>query len=402
MCTVALDVTDQRALEQSLLQARRMESIGQFAGGVAHDFNNILTGIAGAADLIALAEGDARTIRQQGEQLRSLVSMAAGLTSRLLSFGRKQVTVLAVHDLNTIVTDLKPFLSRILREDVRVEFEPGTREPMSVEVDRGQIDQVLLNLVSNARDAMPLGGRILVETSIVDMEGDEVAGRDRPAGGAWSLLKVTDEGTGIPEEIRETLFDPFATTKGLGQGTGLGLAIVYAIVSGHGGAVTFDTTMGEGTTFSVYLPLTDRTPDPVREEAATGPVGAAEGLGLLVVEDNLFVRNSVAQALRRMGHEVWEASDGQEGVDAFAARPERFDAVLVDVVMPQLNGAQVAEAIREMAPRTPILFMTGYDDDILEGLLEGDPRLSWIQKPFTVDGLGAALNELLARSEQQA
>ena len=401
LCTVALDVTEQRELEQSLLQARRMESIGQFAGGVAHDFNNILTGIAGAADMITLSEGDPRTIKQQGDQLRSLVSMAAGLTSRLLSFGRKQVTVIGLHDLNAIVTDLLPFLGRIVREDVRVEFEPS-EGAVPVEVDRGQIDQVLLNLVSNARDAMPLGGPIRVETGTVQIEAEQVVGREQLPAGAYALLRVRDQGTGIPEEIRGSLFDPFATTKGLGQGTGLGLAIVYGIVTGHGGAITFETREGEGTTFSVHLPLSKGVVAEPVVEVQCGRAVARVGLALLVVEDNLFVRNSVVAALRRMGHDVWEASDGQEGVDEFTAQPDRFDAVLVDVVMPRLNGAQVAEAIREMAPQTPILFMTGYDDDILEGMLEHDRLLSWIQKPFTVEALASGLSELLGRVEGAA
>ena len=399
LCTVALDVTDQRELEQSLLQARRMESIGQFAGGVAHDFNNILTGIAGATDLIDMADGDPRVLRDQAAQLRSLVSMAAGLTSRLLSFGRKQVTVMALHDLNRIVADLQPFLGRIVREDVRIEFEPGDADAVPVVVDRGQIDQVLLNLVSNARDAMPTGGRVRVQTGIARFEQHSQVGDLRLEAGAYGLLRVSDEGTGIPERIRDSLFDPFATTKGLGEGTGLGLSIVYGIVAGHSGVIGFDTAAGEGTTFSVYLPLSER---PIPTPDAPTPaqrIGARAGLGLLVVEDNLFVRNSVVAALRRMGHDVWEAADGQEGLELFQGSPERFDAVLVDVVMPRLNGAQVAEAIREISTTTPILFMTGYDDDILDGLLEGDPLLAWIQKPFTVEGLADGLAELLVRVE---
>ena len=288
-------------------------------------------------------------------------------------------------------------MGRILREDVQLDFAPDPAGPVPVEVDRGQIDQVLLNLVSNARDAMPTGGRIRVETRTVELEDERVVGREQLPAGAYALLRVCDQGTGIPEEIQDSLFDPFATTKGLGQGTGLGLAIVYGIVTGHAGAITFDTTEGEGTTFSVYLPLSDGEVVEQAEEAPPGRVAVRAGLALLVVEDNLFVRNSVVAALRRQGHDVWEASDGQEGVDEFAARPDHFDAVLVDVVMPRLNGAQVAEAIREMAPRMPILFMTGYDDDILDGMLEHDPLLSWIQKPFSVEGLAVGLAELLSR-----
>ncbi len=397
LCTVALDITEQRELEQTLLQARRMESIGQFAGGVAHDFNNILTGIAGATDLIDLAEGDPAVVRAQSTQLRSLVSMAAALTSRLLSFGRKQVTVMALHDLDRVVADLKPFLGRILREDVRLEFEPGG-VPVPVEVDRGQIDQVLLNLVSNARDAMPSGGRVGVLTRVEQLETDRMVGDVRLQPGRWAVLEVSDEGVGIPERIQDSLFDPYATTKGLGEGTGLGLSIVYGIVTAHGGAISFRTRAGEGTTFSVYLPLSDQQVAAPEAPAAAAPVEARAGLGLLVVEDNLFVRNSVVAALRRMGHDVWEAADGKEGLDLYAARPERYDGVLVDVVMPRLNGAQVAEGIREISSSTPILFMTGYDDDILDGLLEEDPLLSWIQKPFTVEALSERLTELLGRS----
>jgi len=395
VCTIALDVTEQRALQETLVQARRMESIGQFAGGVAHDFNNILTGMAGVTDLIGMIDGAPRELREHCEELAKLNRMAAELTARLLSFGRKQVTVVAVDDLNVILRDVQGFLSRILREDVGVVLEVADDE-LPVEVDRGQIDQVVMNLVSNARDAMPDGGTIQIRTELVVLDEDRIVGKDVLGPGDYGLLRVRDGGTGIAPEIADRLFDPFETTKGLGEGTGLGLPIVYSIVTRHGGGIEFETAPGDGTEFRVFLPLCEPEQlDEITAPHARPPV-VREDLRVLIVEDNDFVRSTVVSALRRLGHEVWEAADGAAGLERFAEEPDRYDVVLLDVVMPKLNGAEVCEQIRIMAPETRVLFMTGYDDDILREFDVDPARTGWVQKPFTVDKLMDRVRSLLS------
>jgi len=396
LVSVALDITEQRALEETLLQARRMESIGQFAGGVAHDFNNILTGIAGVTDLIAMIDGAPDELRGHCDEMRSLTGMAAELTARLLSFGRKQVTVVAPQDLNVVVQDLRGFLGRILRADVPIEMVLGPPEVLPAEVDRGQIDQVLMNLVSNARDAMPDGGRIRVTTGREELSEPTIVGKELLAPGSYGVITISDEGTGIPAEIADRLFDPFATTKKLGKGTGLGLSIVYSIVTRHGGSITFTTEAAEGTTFSVYLPLCDPGKLAGPASAAATPVGPEEALKILVVEDNAFVRNSVVNALMRLGHEVWQAADGEQGVSRFAEDPARYDLVLVDVVLPHMNGAEVCAEITRLAPDTHVLFMTGYDEGILDDIGHDSDRLGWIQKPFTIAQLTKRIRTLLA------
>ena len=396
LCTVAVDVTALRALEETLVQSRRMESIGQFAGGVAHDFNNILTGIAGVTDLIAMIDGAPQELRDRCDELRSLNRMAAELTARLLSFGRKQVTVVAPHDLNAVLRDLRSFLTRILREDVRIQMDLEPSAVLPAEVDRGQIDQVVMNLVSNARDAMPGGGVISIRTGHEALNADRIVGKDILPAGQYAVIRVADEGTGIPAEIADHLFDPFATTKGLGKGTGLGLSIVYSIVTRHRGAIEFSSRADVGTEFRIWIPLC-----PVDRLRTATPAAAihrelSRPLRILVVEDNSFVRSSVVGALRRLGHEVWEAADGVAGLDVFMEQPDRYDVALIDVVMPKLNGAEVCAEISAVRPRLPILFMTGYDDGILSDVGHDPDRLGWVQKPFTIARLLERVEELLA------
>ena len=397
LVSVALDVTEQRALEETVLQARRMETVGQFAGGVAHDFNNILTGIAGVTDLIALVEHAPAEIAARCDELRSLTSMAAELTSRLLSFGRKQVTVVAPHDLNAVVAALEGVLTRILRDGVRLELSLAP-DRLPVEVDRGQIDQALMNLVGNAQDAMDAGGTILVSTGSETLPSPRIVGSDQLAAGDYAVLRVQDDGAGILPEIADRLFDPFATTKELGKGTGLGLSIVYSVITRHGGAVEFATQPGQGTTFTLYLPSCDPAllVETVADELA--PVEPADVLCLLVIDDNAFVRSSVVNALLRLGHEVWQAADGETGLALFAEDPARYDVVLLDVVLPTMNGAEVCAELALLAPSTPVLFMTGYDDGILEDVAHDPRRVAWIQKPFTIAALLGRIEALLRKS----
>jgi|GEM_PF-4026443 len=391
--TLALDVTEQRRLEDSLIHSGRMESIGQFAGGVAHDFNNLLTGVAGATDLISLADGDRAIVEEQVGHLRELTTMAAELTGRLLSFGRKQITVVAPHDLNQLVRDVERLASRILREDVTFEMALSD-DALPLRADRGQIDQIVINLLSNAEDASPAGGLLRLTTERRTLDVARVVGRERLEPGDYAVLAVADSGEGIPEEMRERLFEAFATSKGVGKGTGLGLSIVAGVVIRHGGGIEFDTS-SDGTTFRVWLPLIDASALKAPVEAAPSTAAPRGEMRLLVIEDNAFVRDSVVAALRRSGHEVWEAADGEAGLEAFVAHEGELDAVLVDMIMPKLNGSEVCTAIRERAPTLPVLFMTGYDDEMLQDVMGSDPNISWVQKPFTLQQLSERLAEFL-------
>lgn len=394
VCTLVSDITEQRSLERALLQSRRMETVGQFAGGVAHDFNNILTGVAGLTDGIEQAK-DPRDVAEQADQLRQLVRMGSELTARLLSFGRKQVTVVQPHDLNDIVRDVQGFLGRIVREDVVIQLDLGA-EPLPVEVDRGQVEQVLMNLVANARDAIDGAGRIVVRSGVEHLDAPRAVGSTVLQPGPYARMEVQDDGGGIPASIRESLFDPFATTKDLGKGTGLGLSIVYGIVSRHEGAIEFQTGPA-GTTFIILLPLVgrERLPDPPSLALPVAP--GEQPRCLLLIEDNDFVRKSLAEALGRRGYEVVAECDGPSGLDRYTSDPGRWDVVLLDVVMPGMNGGEVAQAIKEMEPAARILFMTGYDDDILREYLDDDPAVGFVQKPFTPAQLSARVEQLVAQ-----
>ena len=252
-----------------------------------------------------------------------------------------------------------------------------------------------MNLVSNARDAMERGGVVRVHAESVELTTPRVVGKDLLPAGRYACIRVGDTGGGIDAAVADRLFDPFATTKGLGEGTGLGLSIVYSIVTRHGGAVEFESSE-EGTTFSVYLPQIAAEELVDLPAKARSSLAEQESLRILVVEDNTFVRTSIVAALRRMGHEVWDAADGAVGLALFMEDPARYDVVLLDVVMPELNGAEVCAAISEARPDVHVLFMTGYDDDILSDVPHAPDRVGWVGKPFTVEQLMVTIRELLA------
>jgi len=377
------DVTDRRILEEQVILSQKMEAIGRLAGGVAHDFNNILTAIGGYTDLLLadLPAGDHR--RHDVEEIHHAAQRAAGLTHQLLAFSRRQVLQPKVINLNALVPDIEKMLRRLIGEDILFATVLHPRLG-NVRADPGQLEQVIVNLAVNARDAMPDGGRLTIETR--DVELDEVYATDHPSvkPGRYVMLAVTDTGVGMDEETKARIFEPFFTTKVRGKGTGLGLATVYGIVQQTGGHIWPYSEPGLGTTMRVYLPRVDDPADPIEHtgDAALGAVGGTETI--LVVEDEAPVRAVTRQLLQRNGYTVLEAADGPAAlalVDGEAGG-RHIDLLLTDVIMPGMSGRELADQLIARRPNLRVLFMSGYTDDavVRHGMLE--PGLAYLEKPF--------------------
>ncbi len=398
VASIGIDVTEHRRTEEQLRQAQKMEAVGQLAGGIAHDFNNILSAIVGYSSLMMKnLEADDRNRHFLGQILES-AERAAALTQGLLAFSRKQTVNLARIDLNEVVAQFRKLLARLLREDIELVTRQGER-PVDVLADRGQIEQVLLNLVTNARDAMPRGGTIVIETreTAVDREAADARGLPRP--GAYGLVEVTDTGTGMTDEVKQKLFEPFFTTKEEGKGTGLGLATVYGIVKKHQGAVDVYSEQGRGTTFRIYLPgalpaaAAEAGARPAEEEPAVR--GGSETV--LLAEDDEKLRVLTRTVLKGHGYEVIEAADGQEAVSLFRRDEERIRLVILDGIMPKMNGRDAWEQIRKIRPEVRAIFISGYAEDIFtkDGIPDG--TTAFLQKPQTPSDLLRKVREVLDR-----
>ncbi len=386
LCVVR-DNTDQRRLEEQVRRAQKMEAIGRLAGGVAHDFNNILTVVTGCSEALLAtlpagspARGDAALIAEAAER-------AARLTRQMLAFSRRQVLSPEVLELGAVVDGLAGLLRRAVGENIRLELDRD-EEPTTVHVDRGQIEQIVVNLVLNARDALPRGGRVLVSTRAVELGAADVVGKGSLSPGRYVRLAVTDDGAGMDAAARSRAFEPSFTTKSAGQATGLGLATVWGIAEQSGGFADIQSAPGAGTTVTVHLPVAGRKSAAPR---AVPPVGTKVTASVLVVEDDPNVRELVARTLRDVGHTVVVAGDGDTAV-AVAARTT-FDALVTDVVMPHCGGRELASRLRQGRPRLRVLFVSGYADDGLAGELPPD---SWfLAKPFTREALLASVRSML-------
>jgi PAS domain S-box-containing protein len=391
---LAMDVTEKRSLEAQLLQAQKMESVGRLAGGVAHDFNNLLGVITGYGELLQRRLGsDARLGRYVGDILKA-ASRAGDLTRQLLAFSRKQVLQPKILDLNAVVGDMERMLRRLIGEDIqlvtRLEEHLGP-----VKADPGQIEQVLMNLAVNARDAISKGGSLTIETSNVAL--DEVYARQHPgvAAGAYATLSVRDTGHGMPPEVRARVFEPFFTTKEAGKGTGLGLATVHGIVKQSGGHITVESEPGRGTCFRIHLPRTDVARG---KEAETAPEdrplpGGSETI--LVVEDEESVRGIVRESLEASGYTLLEAANGAEALELVSRHAGPIDLLLTDVVMPGMGGRELAQKLRDVQPQVQTLYMSGYTDDaVVRHGIEAE-TMSFLQKPFNVPGLARKVREVL-------
>ena len=391
------DITEQKLLEGQLRQAHKMESIGRLAGGVAHDFNNLLTVINGYSDLALQRMSPHDPLRSHVIAVRKAGERASGLTQQLLAFSRRQVLQPRVIDLNTVVAESESILLRLIEENIQ--FVTVLSPSLGlVNADPTQISQILLNLVVNARDAMPDGGLLRLETAnVVRAEGDmEESGEVRA--GAFVMLEVSDSGIGMDEETHRHVFEPFFTTKGPGKGTGLGLATVYGIVKQSGGQIRLESAPGMGTTIRIYLPQVAAEPEESRP-APSWATYVSTGT-VLLVEDQENVRRYVALVLRSFGYRVLEADSG---VDAFAVAARHngpLDLLLTDVVMPGINGRILADQMKSKYPALRVLYMSGYTDDMAGrvGLLQDDS--AYLQKPFGAEALGRKVREVLGRGAQ--
>ena len=392
---VCRDVREREQLEGQLRQAQKMEAIGQLAGGVAHDFNNLLTIIQGNGELL-MSELDADDPRRQDlAQIVEAGHRASALTRQLLAFSRKQVAQPRVFELGGLVTTLEPMLRRLLGEKVAIAAIVPERAA-HVRADPAQIEQVVINLAVNARDAMPEGGTLTIETTIADVdENAQWAGG--PPAGRYALLSVRDTGEGMDEFTQARIFEPFFTTKEQGRGTGLGLSTVYGIVQNAGGHIRVYSKPGEGATFRVYLPLVSAAVETQQAGAAAKLPGGSETI--LLVEDEDAVRALTARVLRRLGYTVVEARHGRDAIARAASHPERIDLLVTDVVLPEMSGGRVADALRARQPGLPVVFMSGYtDDEIVRADLD-KPGTSFLQKPFTAAELASRVREVLVPSD---
>jgi len=382
-----------RLSEAQLRQAQKLEAVGRLAGGVAHDFNNILTVIAGHSELLLRQLSDADPRRKNAEQIEKSASFAAALTRQLLTFSRKQVIEPRVLNPNTVVLDVEKLLRRLIGEDVEfcTVLDPAAG---NIKADPGQIEQVIMNLAVNARDAMPTGGKLTVATANTSLDENYVKHFPDLSAGDYVMLAVTDTGTGMSEEVKAHLFEPFFTTKPAGKGTGLGLATCFGIVKQNSGHINLDSELGRGTTFKIYFPRVQSALEPAR--VPTQPAAVAGGREtVLLVEDEPAVRELTAFALREQGYTVFEAVNGEEGLRVAREQGGKIDLVLTDVIMPVMGGKEMADHLRTSHPDTKVLFTSGYTEDAIghHGVLR--PGIVFLQKPYMTTTLARKVREVL-------
>jgi signal transduction histidine kinase len=393
---MAADITERRLLEEQLRQSQKMEAIGQLAGGVAHDFNNILAAIMMQADLAAAEAGLPEGTRELFDDIRANTERAANLTRQLLAFSRRQVMQPRQLDLNEVVTSLTKMLQRLVGEDVRLQLNLHPR-PLLTRGDPGMLDQVLLNLVVNARDAMPGGGRLFITTAERVLSPQAAAAMPDALAGRHACLRVSDTGSGIDPLHLPRIFEPFFTTKEAGKGTGLGLATVFGIVKQHRGWVTVDSAVGEGTTFEVMLPI-DEDAARARTEAAATPALRRGTETILLVEDEPGVRMLTRVVLERQGYRVLEAAHGLEAVRLWDQHQAAIRLLLTDIVMPEgVNGRELAGRFRAANPTLPVIFTSGYSADIAGRELALQEGQNFLQKPFSPRQLLEIVDRSLAR-----
>lgn len=392
---ISRDITERNRLEQELLQAQKMEAIGRLAGGVAHDFNNLLTVIIGCTQMRMAQLPKDDPGQKDFQAIDQATSRAVMLTSQLLAFSRRQVVEPKVVDLNELITELSKMLSRLIGEDIKFVYTPGG-DVGSIKVDPGQMQQILMNLAVNARDAMPHGGQFTVEaTNVTLSESDADRHQMQIKSGNYVMLAISDNGIGMSREVQEKIFEPFYTTKEEGKGTGLGLATVYGIVKQAGGHIWVYSEVDHGTTFKIFFPRVTEKASSVkqRQKAAEPPKGEET---VLLAEDDVMVRRLTADTLRHFGYNVLEASDGRDALRIIQEyKGPEIKLLLTDVVMPQMGGKELAEKFKATHPKTNVLFTSGYTDDtvVQYGLL--DESIDFIQKPYSPDALLWKVREVI-------
>lgn len=393
-----MNITARKQLQDQLVRSQKMEAFGQLAGGVAHDFNNFLTTILGYSDLLLNELGMKGEIAGHIREIRGAAARASSLTGQLLAFSRKHPLAPCVVDVNSLLTNLERSLLRLLGENISVQcdFERG-KNAMHTRVDPGQFTQIILNLVVNARDAMPRGGCLALETAAVSIEAseDQECAPDQVPPGDYVRIGVTDNGTGMTEEVKQRLFEPFFTTKDEGRGTGLGLATSYGIVRQSGGHICVESELGQGTTVKIFLP---RVPAPAppsykRPGANKLPTGTET---VLVLEDDISVRHLSVRLLRGLGYDVLEAANGDDAQRLIGRRPgKKIDLLLTDMVMPQMSGRRFADWMNQTSPGTKVVFISGYLRESLHPGDRHDQEMFFLPKPFDPEQLAAKIREAL-------
>jgi two-component system, cell cycle sensor histidine kinase and response regulator CckA len=392
---MSLDITDRKKLEEQFRQAQKMEAVGRLAGGIAHDFNNLLMVIQGYADLLAERLPAGESLHRNAEQIQAAAQRAAGLTHQLLAFSRKQILAPKVLNVNSVVSEMEKMLRRVIGEDIELQTS-STPDLWLVKADRGQIEQVIMNLAVNARDAMPNGGRLTIETANVEFDSSTARPATAIAPGKYVMLAVTDNGIGMDEKTQAHIFEPFFTTKEKGKGTGLGLATVYGVVKQSGGYVWVYSEPGHGTAFKIYLPqIAD-------EVSATGPDRVPNSRNLpkgsevvLLVEDEAGVRELAREYLQMSNYTVLVAENGHTALELAATHAGSIHLLMTDVVMPGIGGRELADRITKLRPEIKVLYMSGYTEQAVnqQGILGNDAVL--LQKPFTIATLASKLREIL-------
>ncbi len=373
------DITDRKKLEDELHHAQKMQAVGRLAGGIAHDFNNLLVAILGHSEFLLEGLEHNPEMLEHAEEIRSTGERAADLVKQLLAFGRKQRVKPVVLDLNVAVTEVRKLLERLIGEDIALSMSLADHA-LPIRADRAQLDQIVLNLVTNARDAMPDGGQLSVETKLVQVGEGTVGLETQVSAGRYAQLAVVDGGQGMSAEVERRAIEPFFTTKPDGRGTGLGLSTVHDIIEQYGGSLTLYTAPGHGTTVKVMLPLSSETPIPIQEEDSV-LIGGSETI--LIVEDESAVASVVLKVLKDSGYNVLLARDGQAALDVYLENATRIDMILSDVITPHLTGPGLLNALEERGHRPVALFMSGYTSDVLTRY-EGHARtIGLIEKPFS-------------------
>lgn len=397
---VGEDVTERHALEAQLLHSQKMEAVGRLAGGIAHDFNNLLSVIGAHSQLVAdcltqpLDAENTLLVQQDVEVIADSVNRASALTRQLLLFGRRDEALAAILDVNTVVSETEKMLKRLLGERIRVQLSLSTRR-WSVKLARTHLEQILVNLVVNARDAMPEGGLLRIETRNLKLT-DEAAAEFGLPGGRFVEITVRDEGMGMTQEIVDCAFEPFFTTKGAGEGTGLGLSIVYGLVTQYGGAISLESKVQLGTVVRVLLPRERAMPTSYGATDASTSHSKSEGDHVLLVEDDPGVRRAVTRLLKRNGFIVHPAECAEDALRVADATPE-LQVVLTDVVMPGASGPEMARVLAERHPHLPVVYMSGYAGDFLRQHITDRASVRLLHKPFAEADLLATLNEALGR-----
>ncbi len=396
----AEDVTERRALEQQLYHSQKMEAVGRLAGGIAHDFNNLLMVISGYSELLLSQLETQPALRAQAQQVSTAAARAAALTKQLLAFSRKQMLVPKVLDLNAVITENLKMLARLIGEDIHLVMVPGA-DLSDVKADVGQIEQVIMNLAVNARDAMPTGGKLTIETANVFLDEAYARSHAPLEPGVYVMLKISDTGAGIDPQTLSHIFDPFFTTKGT-KGTGLGLSTVYGIVKQSGGYIWVDSEQGKGASFTIYLPRVLETGEPAVASTRVAALPSRKNAEtILLVEDESNLRYLARHYLEKHGYTVIEAADGAMALQIAVAREGEIHLLLTDVIMPGMNGRELAGRISEIRPSTRVLYMSGYTENVIghNGML--DAGVNFLQKPFNLNELSEKVRAVLDSARQE-